>query len=165
MSHYFGRTHTLLCILHTLHFMFINTLLHVYYHFTSRLLTLFFRFTQRLLWVLSQITPGLLFSPAFTHTLLWFHSCCIGIQTFLWLLLTIYSRFIHSLLPAYSKFTLGFSHTVPMFYTYSTPYLLSLYSGFAHTLFHVLSHLNLCLPILNSISPHFFPDLHTLCHI
>ena len=95
-----------------------------------------------------------LFSCFCSHFTLVSLTCCIGIiQTFPWLLLTIFSRFIHSLLPAYSKFTLGFSHIIPKFYSYFTPSLLSLYSGFAHTLFHILSHLNLCLPILNSKSP------------
>ena len=133
-------THKILCILHSLYSMFITTLLYVYYHFTSSLLTLFFRFTQRLQWVLSEITPGLLFSPAFAHTLLRFHSHVALVfklfsgfyspfspglftlyfqltQSLLWVFLTLYQCSTHIPLHIYSLFTQGL-HTL-----YSTFYL------------------------------------------
>ena len=125
---------------------------------TSHLLTLFFRFTQRLLWVLSQITPGLLFSPAFTHTLLWFHS---HVALVFKLFSGFYSPFSPGLFTLYFKLTQSLLWVFLTLYQCFTHTSLSLYSGFAHTLIHVLSHLNLCLPILNSKCPHTLLLIYT----
>ena len=64
-----------------------------------------------------------------------------------------------------------------MFYSHFTPGLLSLYSGFTHTLHHTFVHVYtpfspgfITLNSMSShaklqVSPHFTPGLHTLYHI
>ena len=124
VTDYSGFTLTFHLVLLTLYLGFTH-MLHWYYSHLS------LAFTHRLLQVLSLFTSSLL--TVFCRFLLTLHSGFFSHCTNV--LLTLYSRFALSSLRVYSHCT-------------------TLLSGYTHPSVQDLSHLNPCLPILNSKCPH-----------
>ena len=128
-------THTLHCLYLTFYSGFTYTLLQVYSCFTSDLLTLYSRFIHSLLQVYLHFTLGLLTRcfglphslHQFVLTFLRVHSIVLRVCPHLTCgftcnllrdLLTVYSRFTHTLLLVYSHFAPGFAHTSHQVYTH-----------------------------------------------